>query len=127
MSKKRKVPEINITETPNAVLCDCNLFPYLVDGVGREYLKDDPDMPPMLAAQMAVSWVTTQMRVLLEGSSPHDAWSNYDDVWVSVLKRIVNGISEHYKLPIGENYSYKVEPITGPSLCIVYRFKGVLQ
>jgi hypothetical protein len=127
MSKKKKLPELSITETPNAVLCDCSLFPFLVDLVGQEYLKDDPDLHPSLAAHMAVSWVSTQMRVLLEGLPPHEAWSNYDDLLLGALKRIVKGISEHYQLPIGENYSYRVEPIIGPSLCIVYQFKGVLQ
>lgn len=127
MSKRKKLPDFAITETPNAILCDCSLFPFLVEGVGREFLKDDPDMPPSLVANMALSWVTTQMRVLLEGLPPHEQWANYDELLVAALKRIVKGISEHYRLPIGENYSYKVEPINGPSLCIVYQFKGVLQ
>lgn len=127
MSKKKKIPELVIGETANAVLCDCNLFPYLLEGVAQEYLRNDPDLPPQLAEHYAVSWVPVQMAVMLSGLPPHDTWSTYDEFWVSLLERIVNSITEHYKLPVGENYNYRVEPIQGPSLCIVYQYKGVLQ
>lgn len=127
MSKKKKIPELSITETANAILCDCNLFPYLLEGVTQEYLRSDPDLPPTLAAQFAVSWVPVQMAVLLGGMPPHEQWSTYDEMWVGLLKRIVNSIVTHYNLPVGENYIYRVEPIQGPSLCIVYQYKGVLQ
>ena len=127
MSKKKKIPELSITETANAILCDCNLFPYLLEGVTQEYLRNDPDLPPQLAEQFAVAWVPTQMAVMLSGLPLHEQWTVYDEFWVSLLKRIVGSISTHYGLPIGDNYVYQVEPIKGPSLCIVYHYKGVLQ
>ena len=127
MSKKKKLPEMDIRDSVNAVLCDCNLFPYLLEGVVQEYLKNDPDLPPLLADQFAATWVPAQMAVMLSGHPPHEQWSVYDEQWVGLLKRIVNSISAHYNLPIGENYNYRVEPIEGPSLCIVYHYNGVLQ
>jgi hypothetical protein len=127
MKKKQKFPEVKVADTTNAVICDCNLFPYLIEGVSQGYAINNMELPQELVVTWAIGWVSTQMRVLLQGGEPHDAWGEFDESLLGMMKRMVNAIVKHYRLPVGNDYQYRIEPIHGPSLCIVYNFKGVLQ